>query len=118
MSERPGTRQGNTIQIHRMASSQGLMLALPDVRGFSRHDGRVERAERLVILHGDRKGPPIPMAPPSPLLYTGSAAPTSYSSGEGGWVGSGGPLRSPCWWLLMRGDSLFELYCPSWVPGA
>ncbi len=79
------------------------MLALPDVQGFSRHDGRVERAERLVILHGhtipqhgDRKGPPIPAQPPSPLLYTALAAPTEYSSGEGGAMGPGGPLRSPC----------------------
>ncbi len=36
-----------------------------------------------MIQHGDRKGPPIPIAPLSPLLYTGFAAPTSYSSGEG-----------------------------------
>src|SRR3989442_1287221 len=54
------------------------------------------RGGRFVVLHGDRKGPPIPIAPLSPLLYTGLAAPTSYSSGEGGRVGSGGPLRSPC----------------------
>ena len=26
------------------------------------------------VKHGDRKGPPIPIAPPSPLLYTGFAA--------------------------------------------
>jgi len=31
--------------------------------------------------HGDRKGPPHPTLPPSPLLYTGFATPTSYSSG-------------------------------------
>src|SRR2546422_340404 len=52
------------------------------------------------VRHGDRKGPPIPIAPLSPLLYTGLAAPTSYSSGEGGRGGSGGPLRSPCRWLI------------------
>src|SRR5712692_7443599 len=47
--------------------------------------------------HGDRKGPPRPTQPPSPLLYTSFAAPTSYSSGEGSAMGMGGPLRSPCW---------------------
>ena len=83
------------------------MLALPDVRGFSGHDGRVERGEQLVIQHGDRKGPPCPTQPPSPLLYDVGAAKPVYSSGEGGAMGMGGPLRSPCWWLcLMRGASL------------
>ncbi len=52
--------------------------------------------------HGDRKGPPIPTQPPSPLLYTGLAAPTGYSSGEGGAMGMGGPLRSPCGGLLTQ----------------
>ncbi len=73
------------------------MLALPHVRGFSRHDCRLEQGERLVILHGhtvpqhgDRKGPPGSTQPPSPLLYTGLAVPTSYSSGEGGAMGMGG----------------------------
>src|SRR6266478_8929896 len=47
--------------------------------------------------HGDRKGPPGPTQPPSPPLSTGLAAPTEYSSGEGGAMGMGGPLRSPCW---------------------
>ena len=53
--------------------------------------------------HGDRKGPPIPIAPPSPLLYSVGAAKPVYSSGEGGWVGPGGPLRSPCWGLCLMG---------------
>jgi len=50
-----------------------------------------------VLQHGDRKGPPLPIAPPSPLLYDVGAAKPVYSSGEGGGVGQGGPLRSPCW---------------------
>ena len=51
----------------------------------------------MVPQHGDRKGPPIPMAPPSPILYDVGAAQPVYSSGEGGAMGMGGPLRSPCW---------------------
>ncbi len=78
------------------------MLAVPDVWGFSRYDCRVERGEGLVIQHGDRKGPPGPTQPPSPLLYSVGAAKPVYSSGEGGAMGMGGPLRSPCWWLYLN----------------
>ena len=77
-----------------------------------------------MIQHGDRKGPPIPIAPPSPLLYSVEAAKPVDSGGEGGWVGPGGPLRSPCWWLLMGGASLVMILAcrgrtvgdPAWRP--
>ncbi len=48
------------------------------------------------LRHGDRKGPPDPTLPPSPLLYDVGAAKPVYSSGESGAMGMGGPLRSPC----------------------
>ncbi len=81
-----------------------VQIKNPHASGSHQHGDRktTSEGERLVILHGDRKGPPGPTQPPSPLLYSVGAAKPVYSSGEGGAMGMGGPLRSPCWWLYLN----------------
>src|SRR6266478_5952504 len=84
-------RRSGTVHILRSRSHMGVSFHLIG-RGHAPQQPQ----------HGDRKGPPGPTQPPSPLLYDVGAAKPVYSSGEGGAMGMGGPLRSPCWWLYLN----------------
>src|SRR3989442_7904292 len=78
-------------------SGDGYMILLWASERSHLHGDRKQAHPTLFRLrHGDRKGPPDPTLPPSPLLYDVGAAKPVYSSGESGAMGMGGPLRSPC----------------------
>src|SRR6266446_724690 len=82
----------------RRKGRRATIKALPGPPSHPRPYGHDGHAPKNLPLTG-------PTQPPSPLLYTGLAAPASYSSGEGGAMGMGGPLRSPCWGLHYAGTT-------------
>src|SRR2546421_13011814 len=66
---------------------------------------------------GDHKGPPNSSSPRSPLLYDEAVMPRPCIVGAGedgmwGW----GPCGCPSVHISSHLFSLFEMYCPFWVP--